>query len=335
VSAAESGDAVVRSNAAESADGAVRSYYGQPVIKEPVWTPEVPFYFFTGGLAGSSATLAYLAGARGNEVLARRAWAAAMAGIAASPPLLISDLGVPSRFLNMLRMFKVTSPMSVGSWLLSASGAATAAAALHAWTGRLAGPARIARPAAAVLGLPLSTYTAALISNTSVPIWHEAHWVLPFAFGGGAAASAGAVSVAATPVRHAAPARRVAIAGAALELGVLELMERRLGELGEPYHQGVAGRFGNAGKALVAAGAGLIAARGGRSRRAAVAGAVALAAGALSARFSVFKAGFESASDPKYVVGPQRRRIEAGEASGAARRTPKRAASKAGSPATA
>src|SRR5204863_488462 len=83
-----------------------------------------PFYFTTGGLGGASAALAYLVGLRGNRELARNAWAIAAIDVGISPALLISDLGKPSRFLNMLRMFKVTSPMSVGTWLLSASGAA-------------------------------------------------------------------------------------------------------------------------------------------------------------------------------------------------------------------
>ena len=100
----------------------IRSYHGQPVIKPPVWTWEIPVYFFTGGVAGASAGLAYLSEVRGNEVLARRAWGAAIAAVAVSPALLVSDLGRPERFLNMLRMFKVTSPMSLGSWSLSASG---------------------------------------------------------------------------------------------------------------------------------------------------------------------------------------------------------------------
>ena len=142
------------------------SYHGQPVIKEPIWTWEIPTYFFTGGLAGASAGLAYLSDLRGNEVLARRAWTAAFGGIVVSPVFLISDLGRPMRFLNMLRMFKVTSPMSVGSWILSASGAATTLAAVDAWTGLFPRAGRVARPAAALLGLPLSTYTAALIANT-------------------------------------------------------------------------------------------------------------------------------------------------------------------------
>ncbi|MGB9185338.1 MAG: NrfD/PsrC family molybdoenzyme membrane anchor subunit, partial [Solirubrobacteraceae bacterium] len=104
-----------------------RSYYGRPILKEPVWEWEIPTYFFTGGLAGASATLGLIADVAGNEQLARSAWSAAVAGIAVSPALLVSDLGRPECFLNMLRVVKVTSPMSVGSWILvAASGAFTA-----------------------------------------------------------------------------------------------------------------------------------------------------------------------------------------------------------------
>ncbi len=119
----------------EAARGETRSYHGQPVIKEPVWTWEIPMYFFAGGMSGASAGLAYLSELRGNEVLARRAWAAALAGIAVSPPLLISDLGRPERFLNMLRMFKVTSPMSVGSWILVSLAGVVFASNAADWVG--------------------------------------------------------------------------------------------------------------------------------------------------------------------------------------------------------
>ena len=119
-----------------------RSYYGQPVLKEPVWTPEIPVYFFTGGLGGASAGLAFLSELRGNDQLARRAWAASFAGLAVSPPLLISDLGVPRRFLNMLRMFKVTSPMSVGSWLLTAAAPVTGVARTSPGAGSGSGASR-------------------------------------------------------------------------------------------------------------------------------------------------------------------------------------------------
>ncbi len=298
----------------------IRSYHGQPVIKEPIWSWEIPFYFFTGGVAGASAGLACLSELRGNEVLARRAWTVAFGGIVASPAFLISDLGRPMRFLNMLRMFKVTSPMSVGSWILSVSGASTTLAAVNAWTGWFPRSARLARPAAALFGLPLSTYTAALVANTAVPVWHEARRILPFVFGSGAALSAGAAAVIATPPEHAAPARRLALASAALELGLNEAMRHQLGEHGEPYKHGIPSKFRLLSGAAIVTGAALLARRGAGSRAAAVSAGTLMATGALAARWTVFKAGFQSASDPEYVVGPQRRLIERGERRGASRR---------------
>ncbi|TML07699.1 MAG: polysulfide reductase [Actinobacteria bacterium] len=286
------------------------SYYGRPVIKAPVWTPEIPAYFFSGGLGGASAGLAYVAERRGNDVLARRAWAVALGGLSASPALLISDLGVPSRFLNMLRMFKVTSPMSVGSWLLSVSGTATGFAAANALTGLFPATSAIAKPAAALFGLPLSTYTGALIANTSVPVWHEARLELPALFAGGAAASAGAAATVLTPTEHAAPARRLALIGAAAELVTTNVMEHRLGKLAEPYHEGPSAALARGAKVLTALG-GMVLAGWGHRRSAAIAGGAAILAGGAAERFAVFKAGFESANDPKYTVAPQRERLAA------------------------
>jgi hypothetical protein len=207
----------------------------------------------------------------------------------------------------MLRMFKVTSPMSVGSWLLVGFGSAAGLGALdHA---RSVPGGRAARTAAAVLGLPLSSYTAALIANTAVPAWHEARRTLPFTFVAGAAASAGAALTAVTPVEAAAPARRLAVAGAAAEIIAKELMQRRLGELSDAYDTGAAHRLGNLARTAIAAGAAAIALRGSRSRPVAVAGGAAVTAGAVLARWSVFRAGFQSAADPRHTVEPQRRRL--------------------------
>ena len=284
--------------------------YGRPVIKPPVWTWEIPIYLYTGGLAGASAGLARLVEARGNDVLARRAAAVALVGAVASPALLISDLGRPERFLHMLRMFKVTSPMNVGSWILSAFGAATGVGALdHALGGTVPG-GRAARTAAALLGLPLSSYTAALVANTAVPAWHESRRLLPFVFVSGAAASAGGALAALTPVGFAAPARRLAVAGAVAELVLKEVMEHRLGDLSDAYKTGAAHRFGVAGRAAIATGGLTIALAGGRSRAAAVAGGATLSLGAVLARWSVFKAGVQSAENPRHTVGPQRARLK-------------------------
>jgi formate-dependent nitrite reductase membrane component NrfD len=317
------GRASARRSGSASAEQASESYYGQPVIKEPVWTWEIPCYFFTGGLAGASAGLAYAARLRGEPELERRAWAVSLAGVSLSPLLLISDLGKPARFLNMLRVLKPTSPMSVGSWVLAASGATITLASGDALLGVLPRLARAARPLAALLGLPLSTYTAALVANTAVPVWHEARRELPLVFAAGSAASAGGIVSALTAPERAASARRLAIAGAAGELIATKAMERRLGALAHgTYQSGPAGRFAKLANVSAAAGGLVLAAGGRRSRLAAVAGGVTLAAGAFFERWSVFRAGFQSAADHTQVIGPQRARVSRGEGLGASRQAP-------------
>jgi hypothetical protein len=284
------------------------SYYGRPILKEPVWTEEIPAYFFLGGMAGASATLGLAAGLAGNERLERSAWTAAFAGVSVSPVLLISDLGRPARFLNMMRMFKVTSPMSMGSWILAGSGAAFTAAAARAW---FRWPPRTGAVAAAVgggaLGPGLATYTAVLVSDTAVPVWHEARRFLPFVFAGSAMASAGGAAAIFTPTADAGPARRLALAGATLELASSQAMERHLGPLATPYKEEAAGRFSVAAKALTLAGAAMLA-RFGSRRSGAVAGGALLLSGSACERFAVFHAGRQSARDPHAVVGPQRAR---------------------------
>jgi formate-dependent nitrite reductase membrane component NrfD len=298
------------SASAPAVEAAPRSYHGQPVLKSPVWSWEIPCYLFTGGLAGASAGVAYLAGLRGSDTLSQRAWLTASAGIAASPPLLISDLGRPERFFNMLRMFKVTSPMSIGSWILSVSGTSTVLATVNAVTGRFAPGAAVARPVAAVSGLGLATYTAALFTNTAIPAWHEARGTLPFVFAAGAAVSAGGACTAVAPVASASGARRLALGAAAAELVATEVMERRLGMHAEVYRSGGAARYARISRLCLVAGAAVMARRGARDRRAAVAAGSLLCAGALATRWSVFRAGGQSAADPRYVVEPQRRRLE-------------------------
>jgi hypothetical protein len=294
----------------------------RPVIKPPVWKPEIPLYFYVGGLAGASAGVGLLCDLRGEHPLARRAWALALAGSLASPALLISDLGVPKRFLHMLRMFKVTSPMSVGSWVLAGFGAATAPAAAHSFVGLRRG-GRAAQAMSAGLGLPLSSYTAALIVNTAVPAWHDARFELPFLFTAGAAASAGAALVTLSPIAEAQPARRLAVGGAAAELALSAMMERH--ESTRSAHKEVK-RLHRVATLLTAIGAGVIATRAGRSRPAAIAGGVLVTAGAIAERWTVFHAGSRSAQRPQDTVRPQRARIDRGEARGAARTEARRPA---------
>jgi formate-dependent nitrite reductase membrane component NrfD len=288
----------------------MQSYYDRPILKEPVWQPEVPFYFFTGGVAGGCSVLHGLARVAGRERLAMTALYVGAAADLVSPALLISDLGRPERFLNMLRVFKVTSPMSVGSWVLFVSGGSSTTAALLERLGILRRVKVAAEAVSFLTGPPLATYTGTLLADTAIPVWHEARRELPWLFGASAAASAGAATTLFAG-DEAGPARRLAILGAAGALGLKEVMQRRLGFVGEVYEQGEAGGYGRVSKGLTATGAALLAAKGRRSRAAAVAGSTLVLAGELALRWSVFKAGFQSARDPRYTVIPQRERLAA------------------------
>jgi hypothetical protein len=286
-----------------------RSYYGRPVLKEPVWQPEIPWYLFTGGLGGASSVLSLVARARGYERLAKQSIYNGAAADAVSPVLLISDLGRPERFLNMLRVFKVTSPMSVGSWILAFSSAASSTAAFLNFIGRLRRTSDVARTASAVSGAPLAVYTGTLLADTAIPVWHEARHELPFVFAASAAASAGAAATLSVPPEETGPARRLAIGGAVAENVLFTAMEKRLGMIGEPYRQGEAGAYAKVARACTLGGAALLALGGRRNRLASVAGGALVLAGEAALRWSVFKAGFQSARDPTYTVAPQRERL--------------------------
>jgi hypothetical protein len=286
----------------------MRSYYGRPIIKEPTWTWEIPTYFFTGGLAGASAVLSSAAKLTGNEKLSRRALYIGAAADLVSPVLLIFDLGRPERFHHMLRVVKVTSPMNIGSWVLLVSGGASNTAAVLELAGRLKPVKLLAEAVSTLAGPLLATYTGVLVADTSIPVWHEGRRELPWIFGASAAASAGAAAAMFAPPEDAGPARRLAVAGVLAEGALMQAMELRLGKVGEVYHQGEAGKLSWAAKGLAAAGAALLAKRG-QSRSSAVLGGALVCAGELCLRWAVYKAGFQSARDPKYVVESQRRRI--------------------------
>lgn len=291
------------------------SYYGKPILNRPVWkTPDVPAYLFLGGLAGGSSLLAAGAQVTGNPILATRSKVAAVVAVAASGGALVHDLGRPARFLNMLRTFKPSSPMSMGSWLLAAYGPATGVAALSAITGRAPRGGAAATATAAALAPAVAAYTGALLADTAVPAWHDAHRELPFVFVGSAATAAGGLGLLTSPADRSAPARRLATIGWAAEAASSELMERRLGMVAEPYRTGTGGRFLKAAKVLGVlgvAGAHL----GRRSRVTTALSGAALMGASLGTRFGVFHAGIASAEDPRYTVVPQRERLGDGRRS--------------------
>lgn len=286
------------------------SYYGRQILKTPTWkTPDVPLYLFLGGLAGCSAVLAEGAALTGRPELERVTRLAAATGAAAGTVALIHDLGRPERFLNMLRVIKPTSPLSVGSFILAPFSALSGAAAASNVTGLLPRLGRLAGVGAAAFGPPLATYTAALVANTAVPAWHEAHRELPFVFGGSGAQAAGGLAMVLVPTDQAGPARRMALAGAAVEIAAAESIIKRRGLVAEPYQVGRPGLLMRVARNCTAVASVLTVLGGRRSRLlSAVAGATYVAA-SVTTRFGVFEAGIASAKDPKYTVVPQRERL--------------------------
>ncbi|MEU9508812.1 NrfD/PsrC family molybdoenzyme membrane anchor subunit [Micromonospora sp. NPDC048170] len=304
------------------------SYYGRPILKAPVWKWDIAAYLFTGGLAAGSSLLAAGGQLTGRPALRRAGRVTSLAAVTASTVFLIKDLGRPARFHHMLRVAKPTSPMSVGTWILSAFGPAAGVAAVAegaSWLPERGLPGLVRRVlppvghaaglAAAATAPALATYTGVLLAGTAVPSWHEAYPELPTIFAGSALASGAGVGLIAAPTAQAGPARRMAVAGAALELYGAHRVETRLGLLSEPYRTGQAGRLLRAGRALTALGvAGALLGR--RSRTLSALSGAALLGASVATRFGIFHGGVASAKDPKYTVVPQRERLERRRAAG-------------------
>ncbi len=288
------------------------SYYDLPVINKPAWeSPDIPGYLFLGGLAGAGAAVGLAAQVTGRPGLAKVSKIGAAAAGHLSLVALVHDLGRRGRFLNMLRMFKVTSPMSVGSWLLSGFVPAATVSALSAVTGAAPALGTLASAGAAVLGPPVATYTAALISNTAVPAWHDGYEYMPFIFVSSAASAAAGLGLLGAPVSESTPMAFLGAVAGLSEVALSKVHEESIGIVKEAFHEGKAGRYMKAAEALTAGGA-VLAAAGGLTRRRslrAAAGAMLLAGSAFT-RFGIFEAGISSAQDPKYTVVPQRERLE-------------------------
>jgi formate-dependent nitrite reductase membrane component NrfD len=277
------------------------TYYGRELLKPPVWTWEVPAYFFVGGAAGAAALIAAVARRTGgSDSLVRDARWIAAAGAALSPPLLISDLGRPERFLNMLRVFKVRSPMSIGAWTLVAFSNAAAASAFadlatRATGGRLA--ATVVADAADLLsastGLVLSTYTGVLLGATAIPVWSANAQLLPLHFG---ASGLGSAVSALELLGHRERALNVLGIGAALvESAMAAHVELSRDPRMAPMQAGDAATLSRVAGILSGALPLLLRTFGGRSRNARRLAAVSTLAGSALTRFAWVAAGRSSA----------------------------------------
>ncbi|WP_242334347.1 NrfD/PsrC family molybdoenzyme membrane anchor subunit [Anaeromyxobacter sp. SG66] len=290
------------------------SYHGLPVLKEPVWRWMIPAYFYTGGLAGACGVLgaaAQLAGGRGTFPLVRRCRTLAVGGAVASAGLLIADLGRPARFIAMMRVFRPTSPMNMGTWVLASFGALSGAAALPALLPssralRRAGDA--AGLAAGALGLPLVGYTGVLLANTAVPVWQETRNTLPMLFAFSGAVSAGAALDLWPPAGPGAEmARRFGLVAKGAEIALSRALHREAGfeRVERPLRRGAAGALLRGARILLGASAVVDLVRR-RSPALRIASGALGTLGTLALRFGVLAAGRASARDPHATFELQR-----------------------------
>ena len=307
----------------QGAHAAEPTYYDKPVIKPPVWIWSIPAYFYVGGATGAAMLLGAAAQVWGDHRLRRFVtrcrWTGTVGG-SLSAALLISDLGRKKRFLNMLRVFRPTSPMSVGSWILASATPLSGAAALLA---NARGPLRLigdcAGCTAGILGMPLAGYTAVLISNSAVPVWQSSRRSLPWLFIGSAMVSAAsALEIMRLNRREEKIIDTFAIAGGAVELVSCFALEREAGQVkrvGAALYDGVPGALWRAGK-MFAIGSLIVSALPGRSRRKRFASGAMGTLAALCFKFAVFQAGKRSAADPRATFRQQRAGYGAAEVTG-------------------
>jgi formate-dependent nitrite reductase membrane component NrfD len=288
------------------------SYHGQPVLKPPTWTWQIPLYFFVGGLAGTSAVIALVSHISGsNPGLVRAALWVAFAGALLSPPLLIADLGLPSRFLNMLRVFKLRSAMSMGAWTLVAFSSAVGLAVVcrelilagYAY-GFLSFLEWVAEFLGALTGLILASYTSVLLGVTAIPVWSENRKLLPAIFlAGGLGSSAAVLELAGFRL----PAMQLlGIAAAAAETVAAIIIEARGRYVDRPLREGAVGWLTRIGSALAGPVSLLLRFFWAQSPTGRQLAAITFLFGALIGRYAWIAAGRESSRDPQALFQLQR-----------------------------
>lgn len=296
------------------------TYYGRPVIKSPVWIWSIPVYFYVGGLAGAAMVMAMAAQLFGRGKLRsfeeRCRWTGAIGG-GIGTALLIHDLGRKARFLAMLRVFRPTSPMSVGSWVLALATPLSAGSALLTFAeGRMYRLGTAAGIGAGLLGLPLSSYTAVLISNTAVPLWQQARRGLPFLFAASSMASlASLFDLMLLDRRERLLMQRFGAVGRIAELAAGAAVERQVAyvpRVAKSLHEGVAGVLWKTAKISTLASL-VVSLLPGQSRGKRITAGVLGTIGGISLRLAMFHAGKISAADPRATFRQQRAGFGAAE----------------------
>jgi formate-dependent nitrite reductase membrane component NrfD len=288
-----------------------KSYDGHPVLKPPTWTWQVPLYFFVGGVAGVSALIAMVAHVSGKAALILPALRVGFAGALISPPLLIADLGRPARFLNMLRVFKLRSAMSLGAWTLVGFSSAVGLSVIcrelmvaEYGYGFLIPLEWVAEIVAALSGLILASYTSVLLGVTAIPVWSENRKLVPAVFLTGALGSAAGVL---ELLGFRIPATQfIAIVASIVETLVAVAIEVRGRYVDRPLREGSIGWLTRAGGALAGPLALLLRLFAGPQSVARCLAALCFIVGALMARYAWIGAGRVSSRDPEALFQTQR-----------------------------
>lgn len=289
------------------------TYYDRPVLKAPVWSWEIPLYYYTGGAAGACLVLgaaAQLDRSGRLERMIRRCHWTGIIGSSISAVLLIDDLGKPSRFINMMRVFRPTSPMNMGTWILSsAAPTAFAAGLLLQRRGLLRAIGEAFGFASGLFGMGLATYTGVLVGNSVIPVWQSSRRILPILFGASAVASAGSIlSLFSDDPRERRITFTFGTIGRVAELAASVAIEKqisRVPQVAKPLRSGLSGFLWRAASVLTAASF-VASVWPTKSRKKRIAAGVLGTAGSLALRYAVHTAGKPSALDPRATFHSQR-----------------------------
>jgi formate-dependent nitrite reductase membrane component NrfD len=291
------------------------TYYERPLLKRPHWEWNVILYLFLGGIMGGSSSLVLLAdeGDEGGRVLARNGRYLGVTLALVCPAILVSHLGRPERFLNMLRIVKLKSPMSVGVWglfaygnlaALSAAGQLAGDGLLPEWLGGFV-PKALLDPVLAIFGSFIAGYTGVLISATAIPVWAKGKRHIPALSVCSGVASACAAHAALLALEGEFPEtakklERLELVASLAELAGLEHFRRYAGDIGKPMFEGPRGRklrtFTQYGGIL---GATLLNLLPGHSRAKTLAASALTLLGGYVFRETLIEAGKDSADDPR------------------------------------
>jgi formate-dependent nitrite reductase membrane component NrfD len=290
-----------------------------PVMKPAVWTWEVPLYFWFGGMAAGASFIGMACDLAGDDRSARVARKVALAALLPSPPLLISDLGRPGRFYNMLRVFKPRSPMNMGSWCLTVFGGLAAAAVGADLLGRRRTAQRLGA-ANAVVGGYLGSYTGVLLASTAVPLWARSRMTLGPIFISTATLTGAAATrlvLVATGLPPGYPTRealgRVESGAMAAELVLSEINHYHLGRLADAFDEGPGARWFTCATGLARAGLAMQVARRWLGPWTDNVASVAFMGAALCFRYAWVYSGRSSARDDEGVARMARARATRAE----------------------